>query len=611
MPSATIGKLNLILSATTKPFTSGLTALKSPINGVISGVGRMTRNLFSLRGAIFSLVGAGGFAALVKSQASAIDGLAKTASKLGTTTEALSRLGFAAEQTGNTQQQLNIGLQRMTRRIAEAAQGSGEAQGALRELGLDAKKLAQLPVDQQFAAIGDALEGVRAPTDRVRLGFKLFDSEGVGLINTLKGGSAALDQFGEQSDRIGNTVSSSGAKSVEGMNDAVNRMTKAFSGGFKNLTVAIAPTVTTIANLITTGIGSAGSYIGQVWAWVSERTAGLRAFLAANWQTIVTHIVGRLQSIWNIASTVFSAVASIVGSVMQYIGNVSGVSLGGIGEAFMWFQDMATTALYAVEFAVNNWQAVLQLAALKGATSVVRFGAQIRHAFTTVIPTVLSWFADNWKDIFKTIYNYTTTVFSNLASNIVNIISNLPGLITGSTDWSEVWTPLTEGFESAIKELPDIPPRQIGQLEASLQSEVDVMQGQLGQSLAEFIAGKDTDASKVASSITSSLGSFGSFLSQNDKSFDINTPDLPAIDTSALTDTSATDRGQSQGGALIQAGTAAAQVYAFNAQQNQLDRDRASVEKDNLKETTASRQALEKIDKTLTDRLPKLAAANL
>ena len=82
-----------------------------------------------------------------------IDNLAKTADKLGTTTQALEAMRHAGELTGVSTNTMDMALQRMTRRWSEAAVGTGEAQKAIQELGLDAKYLASLAPDEAFKKI--------------------------------------------------------------------------------------------------------------------------------------------------------------------------------------------------------------------------------------------------------------------------------------------------------------------------------------------------------------------------------------------------------------------------------------------------------------------------
>ena len=187
-------------------------------------------------------------AAMVKNQLKVIDGLAKTSDKLGVATENLAGLRIQAELTGVASNTLDMGLQRMVRRVAEAAQGTGEAKDALKELNLSAQELAALSPDQQFHAIADAMEGVESQSDRVRLAFKLFDSEGVALVNTLRGGSAAAQEAAEFAEQYGLALTRVDAAKIEQANNAWLKVTKASEGFWQQLTVQLSPALTGIAN---------------------------------------------------------------------------------------------------------------------------------------------------------------------------------------------------------------------------------------------------------------------------------------------------------------------------------------------------------------------------
>lgn len=191
-----------------------------------------------------AVVAVAGFAAVIKASADASDQLVKTSDKLGITTKALSGLRLAAERSGVAQNQLDIGLQRMTRRVAEAAQGTGEAQGALRELGLDAEKLNQLPLEQQFQAISEAMNRVDGEAEKVRLSFKLFDSEGVALKNTLALGAARLRETQEEATALGLSLNNIQAKNIAEAGDAAATLDAAFTGLGRQLSAAFAPALT-------------------------------------------------------------------------------------------------------------------------------------------------------------------------------------------------------------------------------------------------------------------------------------------------------------------------------------------------------------------------------
>ena len=136
----------------------------------------------------------GGLAALVDRSISAADAIGKTANKIGVGVEALQELRFAAKASGVEQQTLDMALQRFTRRAAEAAQGTGEAKDALAQMGIALRdQSGNLRRSENLLGdVADAFARIEDPAERVRLAFKLFDSEGLPLVNLLRDGSLAI-----------------------------------------------------------------------------------------------------------------------------------------------------------------------------------------------------------------------------------------------------------------------------------------------------------------------------------------------------------------------------------------------------------------------------------
>ncbi len=198
------------------------------------------------------------------------DQLAKTAAKLGTTAGALEGLRFAAQQTGVETRQLDLGIQRMTRRISEAAKGMGEAQGAIVELGLSAKDLARQPIEQQFLTIADAMGKVESGSDRIRLGFKLFDSEGVSLINTLAKGRDGLQEFFDRSKELGLYLTNTQTRVVQESADAMGELGSSFKGLSLQLGAAFGPALESAAQFLTTFVTGITAAIPEMKAFLSS-----------------------------------------------------------------------------------------------------------------------------------------------------------------------------------------------------------------------------------------------------------------------------------------------------------------------------------------------------
>lgn len=218
-----------------------------------AGFGSATKGLKVLAGAVLSaktavvaLVGTAGIGALIAKSLQATDTLAKTANKIGTTTEALGGLRYAAQIAGVETNTLDMAMQRFTRRTAEAAMGTGEAKGAIKELGINAQELNRMPLDKRMVVLADAFGKVTSESDRLRLAFKLFDSEGAALVNMLGEGSASLKEMLGEAKALGLTMSSSAAKGVEDTVDSLTKLSGLFKGVTDQVVAAFAPALEAI-----------------------------------------------------------------------------------------------------------------------------------------------------------------------------------------------------------------------------------------------------------------------------------------------------------------------------------------------------------------------------
>lgn len=243
-----VGSLNVLLTLNSSKFVSGANKAKKGLKSVGDVAGVVTSKIFSLGGALTAAAGVGGLGLMVAKSLETGDALAKVSDKLGIATDKLAGLRRAGELTGVSTNTVDMALQRMTRRLSEAAQGTGEAQGALKELGLSAIELNQLSPDQAFIRIAKAMEGVTNQSDKVRLSFKLFDSEGVALVNTLSLGAAGLEEAQQKAKLFGTAISRVDAAKIEQTNDAITDAKSIFSGFALQLTSKLAPALTFIVN---------------------------------------------------------------------------------------------------------------------------------------------------------------------------------------------------------------------------------------------------------------------------------------------------------------------------------------------------------------------------
>lgn len=251
----------------------------------------LTKGVFGFKAALAGVVGIGGLGYFIKRNLDTIDTLTKTASRLGLTVQELSSLQHVANLTGVATNTFNLALQRMVRRVTEASNGTGEAVGALKDLGLEATELANLSPDEQFRRIADAMKAIPTQGERVRLSFKLFDSEGVALVNTLKLGADGIREAQDEAVKLGLTMSNKAAKGVEEANDALDRLKALLTGASHSFTAALAPAINTV--------------VTKVRVWLQETAkaeggfGGLGAKLANNFIDATVKILSAFETLSN------------------------------------------------------------------------------------------------------------------------------------------------------------------------------------------------------------------------------------------------------------------------------------------------------------------------
>ncbi len=198
-----------------------------------------------------ALAGAAGIGALTAASMRALDQQQKFARVIGSTQENVVGLQLAAsELSGIVGNQTNMALQRMTRRVAEAAAGTGEAKGVIEALGLDAKRLAELDPAETFRLIGEEVTKIEDPAQRLRVAFKLFDSEGARLVTTLTAGTSVLDDYVREARELNVLMSEFNIAKIEKANQDWDKLQQAVSGIGNTLAIQFAPIISGVANRI-------------------------------------------------------------------------------------------------------------------------------------------------------------------------------------------------------------------------------------------------------------------------------------------------------------------------------------------------------------------------
>jgi len=183
------------------------------------------------KGALAFAAAAAAVGVFIKSQIRAADEIGKTADKIGVGISELQELRFAAGQAGVDVRNLDVGLQRFSRRVGEAAKGTGVLAKVFKEYGIETQN-----AQGRTRVLGDVLNDyadVIANTEdsqeQLRLAFKAFDTEGAALVNLLRKGSIGLQEFRNRAKELGGILEDDTVRGAEALQDALGELSEVFA----------------------------------------------------------------------------------------------------------------------------------------------------------------------------------------------------------------------------------------------------------------------------------------------------------------------------------------------------------------------------------------------
>lgn len=263
--------IQLRLSGLTR-VTAGLGQLGGAARSAVAGVSAAVAGI----GAIATAVAGSAVTRVIADSVERMDKLSKAAQKVGASAEDLSALGYAAKLNDLELENLQEGLKRLNDWYGRTGQSIGSFQEAL------------LQQADLFSRMQDGPEKAALAVER-------FGKSGMDMIPFLNQGRAGIAKLTEEAKRLGVVVSTEDAQAAEKLNDQLTSLKSAAEGLANKVTVALVPSLTELAKVVTgivaslpldklqsglkaaaTGfaVGPGGAWIQQV-EWVRQFAASL------------------------------------------------------------------------------------------------------------------------------------------------------------------------------------------------------------------------------------------------------------------------------------------------------------------------------------------------
>jgi len=413
--------------------------------------------------------------------------LADMSQRTGVSVEALSELGFAAEQSGSDMETLENSLRKTQKQIAEAAGGSQSARDALGKLGLTVADLSGLSPDQQLKRIGDRLLGIEDPATKAAVAMEIFGKSGTKLLPLFAGGARGIEELQQQARQLGLTMATEDAQAAEAFGDTLDVVWKVLKKAVFTIGSALAPLLTEVAEGFTRVVVTVSRWIEQnkqLVVWVFKMAAAAVAGGAA------LIVLGATISGIGAALGAIAAFATGIGAAIATLGSIIASILSPIGLVIAGVAALAAYLLYVTGVGEQalNWLASVfmdlkndALAAFQGISDALAAG-DIGLAAKVLWLTLkmewqkgVNWLQEKWigfKEFFLSVW--TEAVFG-LSRIMTNAWAGLQSFWTETVAaMSTAWTVFSSGAVSAWKGAQNFIARGIVHLMGLLDDSVDV-----------------------------------------------------------------------------------------------------------------------------------------
>ena len=264
--------------------------------------------------------------------------IADAAGRMGVSAEQVSRLKFAAEQSGASLAEVEVAVKKMANAITDAANGSKSAEKALANLGMTAEELVGLTPDEQFLRIAEAISKISDPTRRAAASMDVFGKSGTSMLPMIQNGAAGIAALTKQCDALGLTMSGEDARAADDFGDAMASL-------WQQVKMVGFHVGATVAKALMPFVARVGEAMRTAIDWVKANRvlvlalAGVAAGLIAGGAALVT-----FGTALTVVGTALGAVAAAVSFVVSPVGLLT-AALVTAGVAFFKFSTTGGEAL--------------------------------------------------------------------------------------------------------------------------------------------------------------------------------------------------------------------------------------------------------------------------
>ncbi|AIM40723.1 tail length tape measure protein [Idiomarinaceae phage 1N2-2] len=258
--------------------------------------------------------------AMVRSQMKTIDELGKMSRQLNVNVESLQALRHQAELSGMSTSELDTNLERLTRRMGQAARDGGRTADTIESLGLSVKDLADMRADEQLDLLAKAINGVENTAQRAAIANDLFGRSGGRMLNMLQDMEGGIEPVLTHLEQMGALLSQEEVTMIEAANDAIHEAGTALNTVWQRAAVELAPIIQALAGEIVAAskdMGGFGNTALDVMDGIAK-AVGVAANAFHGWRMIIRGMQTAFYGLSRVVSEVMASILEAVNSTLRF-----------------------------------------------------------------------------------------------------------------------------------------------------------------------------------------------------------------------------------------------------------------------------------------------------
>lgn len=257
------------------------------------------------------------------------DEIQKMSLRTGFSTESLSELRFAMEQSGTSIQGFEVGVRRMTGFIEDAKDGLATSTDAMDKLGVSVEDLVGKKPEEAFFILANSMASVEDEVQKAALAQDVFGRSGTQLLPLLAEGAEGVARLRQEARDLGIVFDEETANKAAEMQDSINRAKQSMNAMSIEIGTALSPAISGLATgfarlpsiiqslTLVAGVFFTAMSVGLISVRSALISTGIGAILVG-----IGIAIDQLDKNWNAFVERFGGITNhLIGMMEQYVNN--------------------------------------------------------------------------------------------------------------------------------------------------------------------------------------------------------------------------------------------------------------------------------------------------